>query len=92
MSWLVAAAKTKYEKRGNVSTSSHPKIRLTLHQNNDGLTVSEISEKTGVKLNTVLRALKEMPDTYIDRWTYINGGYAGVWCIVVPPEDCPKPK
>jgi len=89
---LATAAKTKYAKRGNVSTSSHPKIRALLHQHDDGLTVTEIAEKTGVKLNTVLRALKDMPDTYVDRWTYINGGYAGVWCIVVPPKDCPKPK
>jgi hypothetical protein len=74
-----------------MSTSSHPKIRELLHKHDDGLTVTEISEKTKVKLDTVFRALKDMPDTYIDRWVYVRGQYAGVWCIVVPPEDCPKP-
>jgi len=34
-----------------------------------------------------------MPDAYIDRWQKINAknNYAAVWCVVVPPENCPKP-
>jgi len=44
--------------------------------------------------------LKAMPDTYIDRWDYNvnqpNPGFGepfvAVWCAVVPPPDCPKPR
>ena len=42
----------------------------------------------------VRTALKNMPDTYIDRWIKSgkNGSYFPVWCVVVPPADCPRPR
>jgi hypothetical protein len=40
----------------------------------------------------VSAALHKMPDAYIDRWVPAhNNLWAAVWCVVVPPEDCPKP-
>jgi hypothetical protein len=72
--------------------SSHPNIRRLLHQYHDGLTSTEIAERLELKPDTVRNALKDMPDTYIDRWkrVYHEPPHA-VWCAVVPPEDCPKP-
>lgn len=76
-----------------MSVSKHPLIRRLLHQYHDGLTSIEISERLELKPDSVRNALKEMPDTYIDRWTLVpNEPPHAVWCAVVPPEDCPKPK
>ena len=76
-----------------MSVSKHPLIRRLLHQYHDGLTSIEISERLELKPDTVRNALKEMPDTYIDRWQPIaNEPPHAVWCAVIPPEDCPKPK
>jgi hypothetical protein len=76
-----------------MSRSTHPSIRRLLHQYHDGLTSIEISERLELKPDTVRNALKDMPDTYIDRWTPVsNEPPHAVWCAVVPPEDCPRPK
>ena len=76
-----------------MSVSKHPLIRRLLHQYHDGLTSIELSERLELKPDTVRNALKEMPDTYIDRWQPIaSEPPQAVWCAVVPPEDCPKPK
>jgi len=41
------------------------------------------------------QVLKNMPDTYIDRWVERTergrGKWTAVWCIVIPPLDCPQP-
>jgi hypothetical protein len=41
------------------------------------------------------QVLKNMPDTYIDRWVKKTergrGKWTAVWCIVIPPLDCPQP-
>lgn len=73
--------------------SNHPQIRKLLHQYYDGLTATEVSERLELKPDTARNALKDMPDTYIDRWTKAKQGQPSqaVWCAVVPPEDCPKP-
>jgi hypothetical protein len=77
----------------HMSVSKHPLIRRLLHQYHDGLTSIEISERLELKPDTVRNALKEMPDTYIDRWQPIASEPPhAVWCAVVPPEDCPRPK
>jgi len=77
-----------------LSISTHPQIRRLLHQYHDGLTPTEIAERLELRPDSVRRSLKDMPDTYIDRW--ILSGHReppeSVWCAVVPPEDCPKPK
>ena len=73
--------------------SSQTAVRALLREHSDGLTVTELSEKTGVHVNSIQRCVKEMPDAYIDRWdTKSRGRYlSAVWCVVVPPENCPKP-
>jgi predicted transcriptional regulator len=75
--------------------STHEKIRQTLREFKDGLSVKEISDETGMPKSNLRKALKRMPDTYIDRWYEATGvgkgKYGSVWCIVVPPEDCPRP-
>ena len=75
-----------------MSKSTHPIIRRMLHQYHDGLTSIEIAERLELKPDSVRNALKEMPDTYIDRWKPVaHEPPHAVWCAVVPPEDCPKP-
>jgi hypothetical protein len=75
-----------------MSRSSHPNIRNLLHHYHDGLTSIEISERLELKPDSVRNALKDMPDTYIDRWKPVaNEPPHAVWCAVVPPEDCPRP-
>ena len=73
---------------------SHPKIRQLLHQYQDGLTAKEIAERLEKKHDTIYAALQNMPDTYIDRWLEAQQQLPpqAVWCAVVPPEDCPKPR
>ena len=73
---------------------SHLKIRQLLRQYQDGLTAKEISEKLEKKHDTIYAALQNMPDTYIDRWLKAEQQLPpqAVWCAVVPPEDCPKPR
>jgi hypothetical protein len=57
---------------------------MTLRQINDTLHRTDVN---------VRRVLRDMPDTYIDRWELRpRKPPAAVWCVVVPPENCPKPK
>ena len=72
--------------------SNQPQLRALLRIHTDGLTVLEMSEMSGLPTNSVLASLKCMPDAYIDRWKPARGKDAGVWCVVVPPENCPKPE
>lgn len=76
-----------------MSKSRHPEIRALLRENEDGMTVDQLALILKVeKSNAVRTALKQMPDAYIDRWDRPGlGAYAAVWCVVVPPENCPKP-
>jgi len=68
-------------------------IRELLRKDTEGLTVAQMAELTKAPQNSVQRALKAMPDAYIDRWTSTGRQryYRAVWCVVVPPENCPKP-
>jgi hypothetical protein len=74
--------------------SNHHAIRMLLQQYHDGLTTSEIAERLEKRHDTIYAALQNMPDTYIDRWTKAKQGQPSeaVWCAVVAPEDCPKPR
>jgi hypothetical protein len=76
-----------------MTISLHPRIRNLLHEYQDGLSAVEISEKLSKDDRSVRRALKTMPDTYIDRWLKAKQKLPAqaVWCAVVPPEDCPRP-
>jgi hypothetical protein len=67
-------------------------IRVALRGIPDGMTLNELSELLGRPQYNVRKVLKAMPDTYIDRWEIApRKQYKAVWCIVVPPSDCPRP-
>lgn len=72
--------------------SNQAQFRELLRQHSDGLTVKELSEMSGTSKDAALSSIKCMPDAYIDRWKPVRGKDAGVWCVVVPPENCPKPE
>jgi hypothetical protein len=71
--------------------SNHQGIRMLLQQYHDGLTNSEIAERLDKDASHIKRALLEMPDAYIDRWTAHRKQWTAVWCVIVAPENCPKP-
>ena len=72
--------------------SNHHAIRMLLQQYHDGLTNSELAERLEKDASHTKRALLGMPDVYIDRWASRRKQWAAVWCVVVPPQNCPKPK
>jgi hypothetical protein len=75
-----------------MSVSLHPSIRAFL-RNTDGATVKQVFDHVGGTINAVSRALREMPDTYVDRWNAsVRGQYQAVHCLADVPEDCPKPR
>jgi predicted transcriptional regulator len=71
--------------------SNHHSIRMLLQQYHDGLTVSELAERLEKDRASINQALELMVDAYIDRWTSRRKQWAAVWCVVVTPENCPKP-
>jgi hypothetical protein len=71
--------------------SNHHAIRMLLQQYHDGLTVSELAERLEKDRASINQALPLMADAYIDRWTSCRKQWSAVWCVVVPPENCPKP-
>ena len=68
-------------------------IRKILREEEDGTTVAELADRLGARKMSIASALTRMVDTYIDRWTEAGQGkpYEAIWCIVTPPENCPKP-
>lgn len=74
-------------------TNLSHRLRAILRGHPDGLSTTALMDMTGM-LNryNMTRRLHEMPDTYIDRWEKGNRSYNAIWCIVVPPDDCPHPK
>jgi hypothetical protein len=76
-----------------MSKSKHDLVRRVLRNSEDGLTVKQIMDLSQVHTDSLSRILAAMPDAYIDRWTGpTKSQYSAVWCVVVPPEDCPHPK
>jgi MarR-like DNA-binding transcriptional regulator SgrR of sgrS sRNA len=74
-------------------TSSVKQARALLRDHPDGLTLKQINSVLHRSDPNMRRVLREMPDTYIDRWEMrARKTPAAVWCIVVPPEDCPRPR
>jgi len=72
--------------------SKHDIVRKVLRDNADGLTAKQITVQVQVEADSLSRILDAMPDTYIDRWSEpVRGQYSAVWCVVVPPENCPHP-
>lgn len=75
-----------------MSKSHMPAIRALLRTEPDGLTLVEISGRIAVPVEIIRNCMARMPDAYIDRWqTTEKGPYAAVWCVVVPPPNCPHP-
>jgi hypothetical protein len=67
-------------------------IRIALRGVPEGMTLEEISELMDRPRENVRKVLKAMPDVYIDRWEVApRGQYKAVWCVVIPPTDCPRP-
>jgi hypothetical protein len=67
-------------------------IRVTLRGIPDGMTLEELSDLLSRPKTNVRKVLKAMPDVYIDRWELApRGQYKAVWCVVIPPTDCPRP-
>lgn len=69
-------------------------IRELLRKNPDGMDVGTIANTVQREPENVRRLLKLMPDAYIDRWTRFGGvgRPSAIWCVVVPPENCPQPE
>jgi hypothetical protein len=75
-----------------MSKSKHDLVRKVLRESADGLTVKQIMDLSQVHTDSLSRILQTMPDAYIDRWTGpAKGQYSAVWCVVIPPENCPRP-
>lgn len=74
-------------------TNLSARIREMLRAAPDGLTTREIADALGVTSDQVQKRLAQMPDAYKDRWTKVSTGlaWAAVYCVVVPPPDCPRP-
>ena len=69
-------------------------IREVLRKSEDGSTIAELALDLRAEKKSIYCALtKSMPDAYIDRWTEAGQGrpHESIWCVVVPPENCPKP-
>ena len=67
------------------------KIVRDLLRKSDGMTVAQIAEAVGTYNTHVHRMLHKFPDAYIDRWIKTGRRLTAVWCVVVPPENCPRP-
>ena len=69
------------------------RLRAILRGHPDGLPVTALMDMTNtLHRENVSKRLHEMPDTYIDRWEKSKRGYQTIWCVIVPPDDCPHPK
>jgi hypothetical protein len=67
-------------------------LRAILRGHPDGLTTVALADMTGRDRHNVRKLLIEMPDTYVDRWDGPHRGqYNAVWCVVIPPDNCPHP-
>jgi hypothetical protein len=68
-------------------------VRVTLRGIPDGITLEDLSDLLGRSKYNVRKVLKNMPDVYIDRWEVApRGQYKAVWCVVIPPTNCPRPE
>ena len=68
-------------------------VRVALRGVPDGMTLEDLADLLDRPQSNIRKVLKAMPDTYIDRWEIApRGQYKAVWCVVVPPKDCPRPE
>lgn len=74
-------------------TNCTQEIRALLRAHSDGLTLEQIVWAVKRDKANVKKTIRAMPDAYIDRWeTAPRKQFAAVWCVVVPPDDCPRPE
>lgn len=66
-------------------------VRSILRQQTDGMTTAELGALLGQEPELARRVLRCMPDAYIDRWVKVGRGFAAVWSVVIPPDNCPHP-
>jgi hypothetical protein len=67
------------------------KTREVLRNTPEGLTVLQIAEAAGTDKSHISRIVRSMPDAYIDRWIKNGQRVSAVWCVVIPPDNCPRP-
>jgi hypothetical protein len=68
-------------------------LRSLLRANPDGLDIGTIANVLSREPSNIRKRLALMPDAYIDRWLRQRGNPPlAIWCVVVPPENCPKPQ
>jgi hypothetical protein len=69
-------------------------VRQLLRDNPDGMDVGTIANNLDREPGNIRKLLHTMPDAYIDRWTRFGGmgRHIAIWCVVVPPENCPSPE
>jgi hypothetical protein len=58
----------------------------------DGMTVAQIAQAVQTDTSHIHRMLNKFPDAYIDRWIKRGNITTAVWCVVVPPPNCPRPE
>jgi hypothetical protein len=58
----------------------------------DGLTVEQVAQAANIGLSRAYRIINAMPDAYIDRWIKRGNITTAVWCVVIPPPNCPRPE
>ena len=74
-------------------TFATTEVRQLLRDNPDGVDVGTIANRVDREPSNIRKLLSTMPDAYIDRWVRQNGNPPmAIWCVVVPPENCPKPE
>jgi hypothetical protein len=74
-------------------TNATHSIRTLLRENPDGLDVGTMANRLDREPDNIRTRLHTMPDAYIDRWMRRGGNPPlAIWCVVVPPENCPKPE
>ena len=68
-------------------------VRELLRANPDGMDVGTIANTLDREPGSIRKLLGTMPDAYIDRWATFGGTGMpiAIWCVVVPPENCPRP-
>jgi predicted DNA-binding transcriptional regulator YafY len=68
------------------------RVREILRATPDGMTVAQLAEAAGTDTSHVHRMIHRFPDAYIDRWLKAGQRCTAIWCVVVPPENCPRPE
>lgn len=73
---------------------SQKAVRTALKAFPDGLSRTEISKVIGKPPESCMKAIRIMPDVYIDRWVRTQRGrikYTPVYLLVDVPENAPMP-